>query len=234
MDLTAIPETIWIVLWGGAVAADKSVSLHLGLKEPLVAAGVTGWLLGYPLFGVSIGILLQLFWGVGESAGVRAVPDGSLGALAGTMVGACCVRLSEPDTVHVGGMALAFLGAHVFAVLAGWALRGEWWVRESLARYAESGAGLERIRIVRAQAGGLLLSCVKGFAFAGAVAGLCRGLGAVGVAERVSKMSFDGLSGIGMWGLCIGVAAGQFLKTPREVVFLAGGAVLTGGVYWLA
>ena len=50
-----------VALWGGAVGLDATSFPQVMISRPIVAAAVTGLLLGEPLAGIGVGVILELF-----------------------------------------------------------------------------------------------------------------------------------------------------------------------------
>jgi len=224
---TAAPEVFKAVGWGGAVSADGSAFLHFGIKEPLVAAGVAGWLLGYPLFGVELGAALQLFWSQREARGVRVEPDLGLGSVAGILVG---VRLLEGGWGVRGTSApllLSFVAAQVVALLGMALSSAEWRVREVLVERVERSLGrASRARLEGTQLSGVLISFMKGMAVSGVVVLVLGSGGLDGAIRGAAEVVGEGtLGGFFLLIGCAGVAAGRFLRASKTATILAAGLV---------
>lgn len=74
-------------LWGGLVAVERRAFLQAMLSRPLVASTVMGLLLGDWLSGVSVGMLLELFF-LGTVSLGAAIPDHDTLAATGTSAAA--------------------------------------------------------------------------------------------------------------------------------------------------
>ena len=73
-----------IALWGGAVGLDATAFAQVMVSRPLVAAPVMGLLLGRPLEGVAVGVLLELFALVILPIGAARYPEAGTAAVAAT------------------------------------------------------------------------------------------------------------------------------------------------------
>lgn len=71
-----------VAAWGGAVGLDAASLLQVMVSRPLVAGPVTGVLLGRPLAGIAIGVLLELFALVILPIGAARYPDSGTAAVA--------------------------------------------------------------------------------------------------------------------------------------------------------
>lgn len=73
---------VWVALWGGAVGLDATAFPQIMISRPFVAASVTGLLLGRPLEGVAVGVLLELFALVILPIGAARYPEAGTAAVA--------------------------------------------------------------------------------------------------------------------------------------------------------
>ncbi|XXF77268.1 PTS sugar transporter subunit IIC [Myxococcaceae bacterium GXIMD 01537] len=74
-------------LWGGLVAVERKAFLQAMLSRPLVCATVMGLLLGDVVSGLSVGLLLELFF-LGAASLGAAIPDNDSLAASGTSAAA--------------------------------------------------------------------------------------------------------------------------------------------------
>lgn len=72
---------------------DRTAVLQCMVSRPLVAAPLTGWLLGVPLAGLEIGILLELLWLGRLPVGVVIPPDDTQVAIGATALAMTLERL---------------------------------------------------------------------------------------------------------------------------------------------
>lgn len=68
------------------VGLDRTAALQLMISRPLVAAPLTGWLLGDPLAGLLIGALVELLWLGRLPVGAAIPPDDTQVAIAASVL----------------------------------------------------------------------------------------------------------------------------------------------------
>jgi PTS system mannose-specific IIC component len=83
---------------------DRVALIQFMISRPLVAATLTGWVLGHPLVGMEIGMLLELLWLGRLPVGAAIPPDDTQVA-----VGATVLALSIGHLLNVNGMPLVIL-----------------------------------------------------------------------------------------------------------------------------
>jgi PTS system mannose-specific IIC component len=66
---------------GGAVELDRAGLVQTMVSRPLVAAAVSGWVLGEPTLGLACGALLELLWLMDLPVGAALPPDEGLAGL---------------------------------------------------------------------------------------------------------------------------------------------------------
>lgn len=181
-------DLIKIGLIGGILSFDYVSGLRLMLHQPIVAAPLTGYLLGDLGFGVTIGILLQLVY-IGEiSIGASRADDVAIASV---------VSVASGAHMKVDGIAAASIAAGIsFGHLGGladvWATR----LNPILIRRIER-------RIERGRSGGLwfplLIAAVTAFSISGAISAV--GSMAAGYAFRYLLNPPPQFVGMGLvWG----------------------------------
>ncbi len=70
-------ELILIALLGGTLALDATSVGQFMLSRPLVAGAITGWVVGDPVLGLTIGTLLELYLLVSFPSGGARFPEGT-------------------------------------------------------------------------------------------------------------------------------------------------------------
>lgn len=81
-DISAMIEHIFIlILLGGLFELDRTAAIQSLASEPIVVAPVVGWIIGEPMLGLKLGVLMQLFFLGNVSIGGSTPPDGTLAAL---------------------------------------------------------------------------------------------------------------------------------------------------------
>lgn len=83
---------------------DRVALVQIMISRPLVAATLTGWVLGSPLVGMEIGLLLELLWLGRLPVGAAIPPDDTQVA-----VGATVLALSVGPALSLSGMPMVIL-----------------------------------------------------------------------------------------------------------------------------
>jgi PTS system mannose-specific IIC component len=95
-------------LISGAVAVgvglDRTAALQVMISRPIVAAPLTGWLLGEPLVGLQVGALLELLWLGRLPVGAAIPPDDTQVAVAGTLL-----TVTMGESLSLSGLPLLLL-----------------------------------------------------------------------------------------------------------------------------
>ncbi len=78
----------YLLAAGLAVIAglDRTAALQLMISRPIVAAPLTGWLLGDPLVGLQLGALVELLWIGRLPVGAAIPPDDTQVSIGGTVL----------------------------------------------------------------------------------------------------------------------------------------------------
>lgn len=69
-------------LWGGAVGLDATSCPQVMISRPLVSGAVTGLILGHPVEGLAVGVLLEIFSLVILPIGAARYPEAGTAAIA--------------------------------------------------------------------------------------------------------------------------------------------------------
>ncbi len=123
MSLVPFGTAVALLAWGTIVGVDLVSFPQALLSRPLVAGAGAGLLLGEPLVGVQVGLVLELFALDVLPAGAARYPDHGPG-----VVGAVALATAGPTHLTLG---IATLVGLVFAVLGGFSLQ---WLRTSNGR----------------------------------------------------------------------------------------------------
>ncbi len=83
---------------------DRVALVQVMISRPLVAGPLTGWVLGNPLVGLEIGLLLELLWLGRLPVGAAIPPDDTQVA-----VGATVLAISMGHLLGLGGMPMVIL-----------------------------------------------------------------------------------------------------------------------------
>lgn len=102
---------------GGALGLDGTSVGQFMLSRPLVAGLLTGWVIGDPLLGATIGVVLELYLLVSFPTGGSRFPEGAtatvvaVGSCAGTGGGGAVALAIAMGLVwgHVGGLSITWL-----------------------------------------------------------------------------------------------------------------------------
>ncbi len=100
----------WLLLWGTVVGLDLVSVGQVMIARPLVAGSVAGAILGDPVAGATVGVVLELFALDVLPVGAVRYPDYGLGAVA-----AAATAAGAPGALGTGlgvcvGLAVAYLG----------------------------------------------------------------------------------------------------------------------------
>jgi len=219
-----VSELLLLTLVGGLVAIDGVAAVQSMISRPLVVGWGVGLLLGIPLLGAQLGLVLELYLLVSVPSGGGRYPEGGTAALVG--VAATAASLPSPGALAVGVMV---------ALVTGWfAGESQAWIRRLNERGADSpDHHLHRREVNRAQGAGLLLDFGRGalltLAGVALVQLLAPPLSGAWPLEASPTRTLVFLGGLVSLGIILrGVAESR----SRAVVFGVGlmvGALLVGG-----
>jgi PTS system mannose-specific IIC component len=100
----AIGDYLLAALVSMLTGLDRVALVQIMISRPLVAAPLTGWVLGNPLVGMEIGMLLELLWLGRLPVGAAIPPDDTQVA-----VGATVLAVSMGNLLDLHGMPLVIL-----------------------------------------------------------------------------------------------------------------------------
>jgi PTS system mannose-specific IIC component len=93
------------LLVGGAVALvcglDRVAALQILISRPIVAAPVVGLLLGEPLIGLQVGVMVELLWLARLPVGAAVPPDDTQVAIAATVLSIALGRQLETLSIEL-------------------------------------------------------------------------------------------------------------------------------------
>jgi len=134
---------------------DRVAFLQSMVCRPLVAATLTGWLLGIPLDGLQVGILLELLWLGRLPVGAAIPPDDTQVA-----IGATVLALTVQHNLAQHGLPVVILAVLVAIPLGTVGQTCERWVRRANGRLETLALGAaaagDACRIERLHLAGLL------------------------------------------------------------------------------
>lgn len=101
-----MPVADYLISGTVAVCAglDRTAALQVMISRPIVAAPLTGWLLGEPLAGLQVGALLELLWLGRLPVGAAIPPDDTQVAVAATLL-----TITMGETLALSGLPLLLL-----------------------------------------------------------------------------------------------------------------------------
>jgi mannose/fructose/N-acetylgalactosamine-specific phosphotransferase system component IIC len=207
-------EIAQVSLLGGLLALDATSVGQLMLSRPLVAGALTGWVLGDPTLGVTIGAVLELYLLVSFPTGGSRFPEGATATVVATAAAA--------GSGAAGALPLAVAVGLVWGQLGGASIT---LLRHANARLMpESGDPTRRTRhVVAAHLSAILLDFLRG-----AVVTLSGALVGSAVVRAVAdRWSMSPSASLGLLLLGGAVSAGILLRDlggfrKREVLFVGG------------
>lgn len=157
-DLPMVLAITGVALVGGLVGLDRTAAGQFMLSQPIVAAPITGWLLGDATAGLIIGAMLELIWVLDMPVGSFVPADATVGAVTATAVAALTCPGGAPRSV-IGFCILLSVGTVPFTMLADTYVR-TWNSRLVAAAHAVTGADAAR-NLSRAHLAGLCAFFLK-------------------------------------------------------------------------
>jgi len=113
-----VSEWLLIGLFVGGIAAiDFSEGWQVALSQPLATGWAVGFVMGEPVFGLTIGALLQLFWLARFPVGAVRLSDVSSAGVCGAILG--IAARTELGYSTAGSMVVCLLTAATASVLGG-------------------------------------------------------------------------------------------------------------------
>ena len=79
---------VWLLAWGTLLGLDMVSLPQMMISRPLVAGAVAGWSLGDPAFGITTGLVLELFALESLAIGAARYPDYGAAAVGAVVAGA--------------------------------------------------------------------------------------------------------------------------------------------------
>ncbi|MGH1366484.1 MAG: PTS sugar transporter subunit IIC [Calditrichia bacterium] len=92
----------------GVLALDSTIALQMLLSQPIFGCSILGMVLGDPLLGVEIGMIMQLLWVNVMPVGASTFPEGGVGSMV-----TCAIVIISPI---VGSENLVFAYAFVAGI----------------------------------------------------------------------------------------------------------------------
>lgn len=225
MDPGLAPAVVLsLVAWGTIVGVDLVSAPQGLLSRPLVAAAVSGWLLGDVAAGLQVGLVLECFALDVLPVGAAKYPDYGPGAVGATLFAAGRTGLGALGVATGIGLAMALIG--------GWSLL---WIRHAntraVQRRAAALAAGDRSAIVKLQRGGLLRDIARSAGLTLLALGLALAAARLAPGED-ARMELVGVAAIG--AALAAVTAGALRSAGRgpRLAWLGAGALI--GLLWVA
>ena len=220
-----LQELIFVSVFGGLVALDKTEAFQSMFSQPLVAGPIVGLLLNDLPGGLFAGILFQLVYLWVMPIGAATFPDPAVGSVVGS-AGYCILRGSFPDTC---GLVLLLILAFAvpFSWFAGWTLIKQRQLNSRLLVKADLYAEGGRV----GGFGGLLLLGLSGSFVRGLLVTASGILAVLALlAPLVKALSFApevlfGRIEIAVWGVGVGSMIYLFGR-KRNTLWIVGGAMV--------
>ena len=80
---------------------DRTALLQIMISRPLVAAPLAAWLLGEPLVGLQVGVMVELLWLARLPVGAAIPPDDTQVSIAGTVLAISLGKILHADSLEL-------------------------------------------------------------------------------------------------------------------------------------
>ncbi len=101
---------VWLLAWGTLLGLDLVSLPQMMVSRPLVAGAVAGWILGDPAFGITTGLVLELFALESLAIGAARYPDYGAAAVGAVVAGAGYPWVQSLGVAVTIGLVLAGIG----------------------------------------------------------------------------------------------------------------------------
>lgn len=232
-----------LACFGGLLGLDRTAAGQCMLSQPIVAAPLTGWLLGDLTAGIVIGAVLELIWVLDMPVGTFVPADATVSAVSATSIAALGSAGSDPLPLIGFCVLLTVPMAPVTMKADGFIRR--WNSRLTDSVLADQRGGVGRA-LARAQAAGLSVFFLKSFVLClvfvtlgvlalpvfralpekvlGALSLFVKLLPLLGTAVVARKMSIKTVDFHLLGGFAIAAAAGCALHAPAFILILLAAA----------
>jgi mannose PTS system EIIC component len=116
LDMHMVLAITGVALIGGLVGLDRTAAGQFMISQPIVAAPLTGWLLGDATAGLIIGAMLELIWVLDMPVGGFVPADATISAVTATTVAALTCPGGAPRSV-LGFSILLSVGTVPFTMM---------------------------------------------------------------------------------------------------------------------
>ena len=100
----------WLLAWGTILGLDLVSLPQMMISRPLVAGAVAGWILGDPAFGITTGLVLELFALESLAIGAAKYPDYGAATVGAVVAGAGSPWIQSLGVAVTIGLVLAGIG----------------------------------------------------------------------------------------------------------------------------
>ena len=211
-------ELLQLTLLGGVLALDATSVGQFMISRPLVAGALTGWLVGVPEAGVTVGAILELYLLVSFPTGGSRFPEGATASV---------VAAAAAHEGSGGALALAVAVGLVWGQLAGSTVT---WLRRVNSRLVpdpERGPTTSG-RIAAAHLGAVLIDFTRGGLVT--IAGVLIARPLVSAMATSWPLAADATLGLLLVGgsVSVGILLRDFGGFRRRVAAFVAGLVLVG------
>ncbi len=135
----------------GILALDTTIAFQVLISQPMFACPIIGWIMGDPLTGFYVGMLLQMLWLSDLPMGAVTPPEGNVASMIATVLIIWFKASGKPNTVLlmsvITAVAVSYLGARLTIQDRKW---NEFFLEKSLK--AAEHAGVREIALWNALA----------------------------------------------------------------------------------
>jgi PTS system mannose-specific IIC component len=160
LDAHVVIAVVGIAIIGGFIGLDRTAAGQFMLSEPIVAAPLTGWILGDPVAGSVIGVVLELIWVLDMPIGAFVPADATISAVSATAIAA--LGSTGNASLPVVGFCLILTTAMVPATMKADGIARNWNSRLADTVMTAPGPDIRR-RLARAHLSGLPVFFMKSF-----------------------------------------------------------------------
>jgi PTS system mannose-specific IIC component len=158
-DTHMIITFVAIAIAGGVIGLDRTAVGQFMFSQPVVAAPLTGWVLGDPTAGIIIGAILELIWVLDMPVGTFVPADATISAVSATSIAVLG---------STGGVTLPVIGFSILltVAMAPVTMKAEALVRHWNSRCADAvltRQGETRCALQRANLSGVVMFFLKSF-----------------------------------------------------------------------
>jgi PTS system mannose-specific IIC component len=160
LDAHMVFTVVGIAIIGGFIGLDRTAAGQFMLSEPIVAAPLTGWMLGDPVAGTILGVVLELVWVLDMPIGAFVPADATISAVSATAIAALGSTGTAP--LPVIGFCMIMTTAMVPVTMRADGIARNWNSRLADAVMTAPGPDIGR-RLARAHLSGLPVFFMKSF-----------------------------------------------------------------------